>query len=101
MRSSPSGANGTGNSERIGEAGVFQPATEVDNQFTFAAVKMCAPADIEHQAVGCIASYQRRVTQAPVSNGFEQGSIGLGIFRDCINAGMRSEEHTSELQSLR
>ena len=88
MCGGPRGAYRAGNGERIAETGVFQPATEIGNQFAFAAVKMSTPADIKQQAVRRIARYQGRVTQTPVGNGLEQGSIGLGIFGDCINAGM-------------
>ena len=80
MRGSPGGADGAGNGERIGKAGVFQAAAEIGDQFTLAAVKMRAAADVEQQAVGRIAGDQRRVAQAPVGNGLEQGSIGLGVF---------------------
>ena len=53
-----------------------------------AAVKMRAAADVEQQAVGRIAGHQRRVTQAPVGDGFEQGGIGFGVFGDRLDAGM-------------
>ena len=49
---------------------------------------MRAAADVEQQTIGCIARHQRRVTQAPVGNGFEQGGIGFGIFGHRLDAGM-------------
>src|SRR5262249_3814787 len=87
-RSSPGSADGAGNGERIGEAGFFQAATEIGDQFTLAAVKMRAAADVEQQAIGHVAGDQWRVAQAPVSNGVEQGRISLGIFGDNVDTRM-------------
>src|SRR5215470_18564353 len=68
MRSGPCGADCAGNGKRIGKAGIFQTAAEIGNEFMLAAIKMRAAADVEQQAVRCIASHQRRVAQAPVGN---------------------------------
>ena len=68
MRGSPGGPDSAGNGKRIGKAGVFQPGGEIGDQFMLAAVKMRATADVEQQAIGCIAGHQRRVTQTPVGN---------------------------------
>ncbi len=88
MRSGPGGADGSGNGKRPGKARIVQPAAEIGDQFMLAAIKMRAAADVEQQAVGRIASDQRRVTQAPVGNGFEQSGIGFGIFGNDLDAGM-------------
>ncbi len=88
MRSRPGGADGSGNGQRIGEAGIVQPAAEVGDQFALAAIKMRAAADVEQQTIGCIAGHQRRVTQAPVGNGFEQGGIRVDVFGNRIDTGM-------------
>ncbi len=83
---SPGSTDGAGNGERIGETVFFQAAAEIGYQFALAAIKMCATADVEQQAIGPIAGNQRRVAQAPVGNGIEQGCIGLEIFGDDVNA---------------
>ena len=49
---------------------------------------MRAAADVEQQTIGRVAGDQRRVTQAPVGNEFEQGGIGFGIFGNRLDAGM-------------
>ena len=88
MCGSPGSADGAGNGKRIGEAGFFQAAAEIGDQFALAAIKMGATADVEQQAIGPIAGNQRRVAQAPVGNGIEQGRIGFDVFSDDVNAGM-------------
>src|SRR3546814_3997363 len=52
------------------------------------------PGDIQHEAVGRIGRDDRRVAaQRPAGELLQRGAIG-------IRFGIRSEEHTSELQSL-
>lgn len=88
MRGSPGGADSASNSKRIGESGIFQTGGEIGDQFMFAAIKMRAAADVEQQAIGRVAGYQRRVAQTPVGNGIEQDNVCFGVFIYGIDAGM-------------
>ena len=66
MCGSPGGTDSAGNSKPIGETCVFQTRSEIGDQFMFAAVKMCAAADVEQQAIGRVAGYQGCVAQTPL-----------------------------------
>jgi hypothetical protein len=80
--------DGAGDGRAVGEAGCFQPAAEVGHQRVLAAIEMGAAADVEQQAVGRVAGYQRRVAQTPVGGCFEQCGVCLGVFRDRLDARM-------------
>ena len=86
MRGGVSRADGAGDGDAISKAGRLQAAAEIGDQRVLAAVEMRAAADVEQQAVGRIAGHQRRVAQAPVGDRFEQRGIGLGVFRDRLDA---------------
>ncbi len=88
MRGGPGGADGAGNGDAVGEAGLLDAGRQIGDQFVFAAVKMRAAADVEQQAVGRIAGHQRRVAQAPVGDALKQASVGIGVFCDGIERGM-------------
>ena len=88
MRRRPSRADGAGNRETEGKAGALEPLGEVGDERMLAAPQMRAAADIEQQAVGRIDGHQRRIAQAPIGDGFEQGCVGLGVFGDGLESRM-------------
>ena len=80
-RGGPGGADGAGDGDAHRRSRrVSSRPREIGDQRLLAAIKMRAAADVEQQTVGRIAGDQRRVAQAPVGDGFEQGGVGFGIF---------------------